>query len=130
MDAVVIERYADEENCVLCEELGVCIRTLERHAVKLGVRKSAAFTERIQRKASSEGLRTLEYMKITGKKVKRGPGGKGFKKGHHFDAETEARRVKAIRDRAWDERVRMIRGWTRKTRWKMADFSSCGDKKK
>lgn len=119
MDEVVLERYADERNSVLCEELGVGLRTLERHAAKLGVRKSPVFIEKRQKMASQEAARWVEYMKITGQKIRKSPGGRRFEKGHRFDAETEARRVKAIRDRAWDERVRLIRGWTRKTGWKM-----------
>lgn len=130
MDYVVLERYADERNSVLCEELGVGLRTLERHAANLGVRKSPDFIENRQKKASQEAARWVDYMKITGQKIRKSYGGGGFKKGHHFDSETEARRVKAIRDRAWDERVRMIRGWTRKTGWKMVDYGVCGEKKK
>ena len=128
MDEVVLERYADELNSVLCEELGVGLRTLERHAAKLGVRKSQEFVERRQRLASQGAVRWVEYMKITGQKIRKSPGGRRFEKGHRFPEEIEAKRVKAIRDRAWDERVRLIRGWTRKTGWKMVDFG--GEKKK
>lgn len=119
-DLVLLERYADEKNAVLCKELGVSMRTLERHANALGLRKSDAFL----RKVSEEGLREVEYRRLCGERVggiRKGDGRKGtagsFKKGHKFDAEVEARRVKAIRDRAWDERVREIRGWAKKTRW-------------
>ena len=130
MDSVLLERYADEENAVLVKYLGVGLRTLERHAAKLGVKKSQEFMERRQRLASRGAVRWVEYMKVTGQKIRKSPGGRRFEKGHRFDEETEARRVKAIRDRAWDERVRLIRGWTRKTGWKMVDYSVCGENKK
>jgi hypothetical protein len=64
-------------------------------------------------------------MRITGQKlVRNGVCGKPFEKGHRFDGEVEARRVKAIRDRAWDERVRIMRGVSRKTGWKMVDYAT------
>lgn len=122
MDGVLRERYADEKNSALCDELGVSERTLQRHAKRLGLEKSGAFME----EASLAGLRKIEYRRMCGERVggpRKGEGRRGtagsFRKGHRFDAETEARRVKAIRARAWDERVRLIRGWARRTAWKM-----------
>lgn len=122
MDRVVLERYADAENAVLCRELGVGLRTLERHAAALGVRKSEEHVRESQAKASREAARWFEYMRITGQKVqKKAVGGKPFAKGHRFEGEIEARRVKSIRDRVWDERRRMMYGLTRRTKWKMVD---------
>ncbi len=122
MDGVLRERYADERNSVLVDELGVSERTLQRHAKALGLGKSEAFLLMLR----EEGLRAVEYRRLCGERVggfRKGEGRKGtagsFRKGHRFDGEVEARRVKAIRDRAWDERVRMIRGWQRRTAWKM-----------
>lgn len=127
MDAVLLERYADEKNSVLCVELGVSERTLQRHAGNLGLRKSEAFLEMV----SSEGLMEIEYRRMRGERVggfRKGEGRKGtagsFRKGHRFCSEVERRRVKAIQDRAWDERVRLIRGWERKTKWKMSGYEN------
>lgn len=129
MDAVLLERYADEKNRVLCSELGVSPRTLERHAGMLGLRKSGAFLRRV----SEAGLREIEYRRLCGEQVggtRKGEGRKGtagsFRKGHRFCREVEERRVKAIRDRAWDERVRAMRGWERKTKWKMSVYENRG----
>ena len=124
-DAVLLERFADERNEDLARRLGCGVRTLERHARKLGLEKSAEFKEKVKEWSAVGARRYCEYMRITGQKmVKRGVCGKPFEKGHRFSAEVEAKRVKAIRDRAWDERVRIIRGWTRKTGWKMVDYGS------
>lgn len=125
MDAVMRERFCDERNEVLARELGCGVRTLERHARLLGLEKSEAFMARSRERSKACALRWYEYMRITGQKVgNHGAPGRKFEKGHHFDAGTEARRVKAIRDRAWDERVRIIRGFTRKTRWQMVDYAT------
>lgn len=120
MDAVLLDRYADEKNAVLCEELGVSMRTLERHANALGLRKSDAFL----RMVSDEGLREVEYRRLCGERVggfRKGEGRRGtagsFRRGHRFSPEIEAKRVKSIRARAWDERVREMRGWAKKTKW-------------
>lgn len=129
MDGVLRKRYAGEKNALLAEELGVSLRTLERHAGRLGLRKSESFL----RDVSREGLMEVEYRRLCGERVggvRKGEGRKGtagsFAKGHHFCGEVEARRVKAIRDRAWDERVRGMRGWERRTKWKMSDYGKNG----
>lgn len=129
MDAVLLERYADEKNTVLCEELGVSLRSVERHAGRLGLRKSEAFLERVSR----EGLMEIEYRRLCGEQVggfRKGEGRKGtagsFRKGHRFCSEVEKRRIGAIRARAWDERVRLMRGWERKTKWKMDGYENRG----
>lgn len=129
MDAVLRERYGDEKNAVLARDLGVSMRTVERHAGMLGFRKSEGFLERVSR----EGLRDIEYRRLCGERVggfRKGEGRTGnvgsFRKGHHFCSEIEEKRVKAIRDRAWDERVRLMRGWERKTKWKMTGYENRG----
>ena len=124
-DAVLLECFADERNEDLARRLGFGVRTLERHARELGLEKSDAFKERAKEWSAEGWRRYCEYMRITGqKRARSGVCGKPFEKGHRFPAEVEAKRVKAIRDRAWDERVRIIRGWTRKTGWKMVDYGS------
>lgn len=124
-DAVLLERFSEERNEDLARRLGCGVRTVERHARKLGLEKSAEFKEKVKDWSAAGARRYCEYMRITGQKmVKKGVCGKPFEKGHRFSDEIEARRVKAIRDRAWDERVRIIRGWTRKTGWKMVDYGS------
>ena len=124
-DAVLVSRYADEKNADLARELGCGVRTLERHASKLGLEKSAGFREKAKGWSADGWRRYCEYMRITGQKlVRNGVCGKPFEKGHRFDGEVEARRVKAIRDRAWDERVRIMKGFSRKTGWKMVDYAT------
>ena len=121
MDQVVLDRYADSENRALCQELGVSMRTLERHAARLGVRKSDAHMKWVQSEGVDGARRWVEWMKVTGQKIRKSPGGKRFEKGHRFSPEVEAKRVKAIQARAWDERVRLMHGWRRVTKWNMVD---------
>ena len=122
-DAVLVEMFADERNDVIARKLGCGVRTLERHARRLGLEKSAAFKERSKEWSADGYRRYCEYMRITGQKlVRKGVCGKPFEKGHRFSAEVEAKRIKAIRDRARDERVRIIHGMSRKTGWKMVDY--------
>lgn len=125
MDAVLRERFAEERNEDLARELGCGVRTVERHARALGLEKSEAFRRRAQERAKSGALMWYEYMRITGQKVgNHGAPGRKFEKGHRLPPEVEARRVQAIRDRAWDERVRIMKGFTRKTGWKMVDYAT------
>lgn len=122
-DAILVERFSETLNAVLAKELGCGVRTLERHARRLGLEKSAAFKERSKEWSADGYRRYCEYMRITGQKlVRKGVCGKPFEKGHRFDGEIEAKRIKAIRDRAWDEMVRIIHGISRKTGWKMVDY--------
>lgn len=123
MDRYLMERYADTENKVLAEETGYGIRTIRSHALKLGLEKSRELMRRTQLRASRAGSMAIEYMKITGAKRKRKVrlGGRPFQKGHHWDEETERKRVEAIRETAWQERRRMMHGMVRKTGWKMVN---------
>ena len=126
-DDVLIALFPDERNEVISRKLGCGVRTLVRHARRFGLEKSAEFMERAKEWARSGAARWYEYMRITGQKVgNRGAPGKKFEKGHRFDGEIEAKRIKAIRDRAWDERVRIIHGVSRKTGWKMVDYCKKG----
>ncbi len=122
-DQVLVERFADELNAVLAKELGCGERTLVRHARMLGLEKSESFRRKAQERAKRGSEMWYEYMRITGQKVgNHGAPGRKFEKGHRFDGEIEAKRIKAIRDRAWDERVRIINGMSRNTGWKMVDY--------
>ena len=127
MDARLVEMFPVERNEDIARKLGCGVRTVERHARRLGLEKSAEFVERVKEWAARGSREYCEYMRITGQKIVRsGVCGRPFQKGHRLDAEVEARRIKAIRDRAWDERVRIINGVTRKTKWKMvANGKSC-----
>ena len=118
-----VERYADTANAVLAAELGVGLRTLVRWASKMGLRKSDAFLREVSRK----GLMEIEYRRLCGERVggfRKGDGHKGtagsFRKGHRFEREIEEKRVKALRERAWDERRRALHGMEAKTRWPVA----------
>lgn len=122
-DDVLRKEYASELNEVLARRLGCGVRTLERHARALGLEKGEELKAKAKELAGDGYRRWCEYMRITGQKIRRsGVCGKPFEKGHRFDGEVEAKRIQAIRDRAWDERVRIIRGITRKTGWKMLDY--------
>lgn len=127
MDRQLEKLFPDERNEVIARKLGCGLRTLERHARRLGLEKSAAFKERSKEWSADGYRRYCEFMRITGQKlVRKGVCGKPFEKGHRFSADVEAKRVRAIRDRAWDERVRIINGVTRKTGWKMVDYCKKG----
>ena len=122
-DALLVELFPEVRNEEIARRLGCGERTVVRHARRLGLEKSAAFKERVKEWAARGSREYCEYMRITGQKIVRsGVCGRPFQKGHHLDSEVEARRVKAIRDRAWDERVRMMHGWQRKTKWKMVGY--------
>ena len=125
MDQVLRERYAEEENAVLARELGVGMRSVTRHARVLGLEKSVSFCRRAQERARRGSEMWYEYMRITGQKVgNHGAPGRKFEKGHRWDAETEARRVGAIRARSEDERKRILRGQRRATGWPMVDYAT------
>lgn len=129
VDELLREKYPDTRNEDLANETGYGIRTLERHARMLGLNKSAEFVSDMQRKASIEGVRWFEYMRITGQKVKKkAVGGKQWEKGHRFEGEIEEKRVKALRDRVWDERRRMMHGMKRRTKWRMVEFGKLEEK--
>lgn len=120
------EAYPHKSARELSEEFGISERSVYRWASKMGLHKNAGYLSRMRRK----GLLEIEYRRLCGQRmggvpkgVRTNPDGE-FKKGHRFAGAQEAKRVKAIRDRAWDERVRIIRGWRRKTRWKMREFGN------
>lgn len=119
VDKILIERYPNEKNSILSKELGYGIRTIERHAKMLGLHKSKKFLSETQLKASMEGARWFEYMRITGQKVRtNNSNGKRFEKGRIPDPEIEKKRIAAIRARAWDDRKRIIHGLTPRTKWR------------
>lgn len=125
MDDVLRERFAVELNAVLARELGVGVRSVERHARMLGLEKGEAFAERAKELSADGYRRYCEYMRITGQKIRRsGVCGKPFEKGHKFDPDVEERRIAAIRARSDDERRRILRGVSRKTGWKMVDYAT------
>ena len=125
MDEVLKERFANEKNGDLAKEYGYAARTIRRHAELLGLSKSAELMERIWREGVAGSVRKAEYMRITGQKVKRKRiGGAPWQKGHRFEGEIEEKRVAALRARSEDERKRIIRGWTRKTKWPMVDYAT------
>lgn len=114
-------RYSDESNASLAEELGIAAVTVSKWARKLGLRKSEKFME----KARWKGMVEIWYAQVTGKN--RGGARKGGTSGsfgrRKLTAKEEEKRKKAIRDTAWEERKRILRGEERKTRWSMRDYS-------
>lgn len=125
MDDVLRERFAGELNAVLARELGVGVRSVERHARMLGLEKGEGLKAKAKELSADGYRRYCEYMRITGQKIRRsGVCGKPFEKGHRFEADVEERRVAAIRARSDDERRRILRGMRRRTGWKMVDYAT------
>ena len=127
-DELLIEKYADTYNIELAKMFNCGIRTVQRHANKLGLQKSERLIKEIQRKASMAGTMQIEYMSFIGKK-KRGTASSGsFKKGRIPDPETEKKRIAVLRQLAWKERKRVIHGFKQKTKWKFnADYKLNND---
>lgn len=109
-DAVLEERYAEEENGVLAAELGVSLRSVERHAAMLGLKKSGAFLVRSAKKASDAAVEWIGRMKASGKKIVKRYNGKGFEKGHRWGSEVELKRVEKLREWVEEEKLRVLRG--------------------
>lgn len=97
MDEILKRYYADEESTKLAAQFGYGVRTVERHAAALGLKKSEALLKRVAKKASDAACRWIEGKKARGEKIEKRWNGLGFKKGHHWDEETERKRVEAIR---------------------------------
>lgn len=116
-DAVLEERYAEEENGVLAAELGVSLRSVERHAAMLGLKKSAAFLVRSAKKASDAAVEWIGRMKASGKKIVKRYNGKGFEKGHRWGSEVERKRVEKLREWVEDEKLRVLRCEKKRRGW-------------
>lgn len=116
-DAVLEERYAEEENGVLAAELGVSLRSVERHASQLGLKKSAAFLVRSAKKASDGAIEWIGRMKASGKKIVKRYNGKGFEKGHRWGSEVERKRVDKLREWVEEEKLRVLRCEKKRRGW-------------
>lgn len=116
-DAVLEERYAEEENGVLAAELGVSLRSVERHAAQLGLKKSGAFLVRAAKKASDAAIEWIGRMKASGKKIVKRYNGKGFEKGHRWGSEVELKRVEKLREWVEDEKLRVLRCEKKRRGW-------------
>lgn len=116
-DAVLEERYAEEENGVLAAELGVSLRSVERHAAMLGLKKSGAFLVRSAKKASDAAVEWIGRMKASGKKIVKRYNGKGFEKGHRWGAEVELKRVEKLREWVEEEKLRVLRCEKKRRGW-------------
>ena len=118
--AYLKQHYADTRNAELVNVLGISMRTIERAARKLGLKKSA----KMLAEASEEGLRKVDYLRLIGvrcsapKGMRTNPAGE-FKKGHKEDQITRAIRVASIRARAESERRLVANGMAQRTKWKM-----------
>ena len=97
MDQILIKYYAEEETTKLAKQFGYGIRTVERHAVQLGLKKSEGFIYRIAKKGSDAAKAWIKRKKEKGEPIKKSPGGKPFEKGHKWDEETEKKRIDAIK---------------------------------
>ena len=97
MDEILRKWYADEESTALARQFGYGVRTIERHAALLGLKKSPELIKSVAKKGSDAALEWIKRKKEKGEKIRKAPGGRRFEKGHRWDPETEARRVEAIR---------------------------------
>ena len=97
MDGILLKWYADEESTALARQFGYGVRTIERHAAALGLKKSQELIRRVAKKGSDAALEWIKRKKENGEKIQKRWRGGGFEKGHRWDPETEARRVEAIR---------------------------------
>lgn len=100
---VLLEKYADEESAALADELGCSVRTVQRMAARLGLRKSLALLSKVGKKASDAATEWIRREKAAGKKIVKRYNGCGFEKGHKWDEETEKKRQDAVKE-----------GWARK----------------
>ena len=118
-DDILLAKYANTTNAELIKEMGYGLRTIERHASQLGLRKSKEFMDESQRKGVNNALLWYEYKRITGQKIIRcRQGGRPFKKGEKLPPELEKKRIEAIRRRAWEDRKRIIHGFQPKAKWR------------
>ena len=108
MDQVLLERYAEEESAVLADELGCSVRTVQRMAARLGLRKSPDMLSRVGKKASDAATEWIRREKAAGKKIVKRYNGCGFEKGHKWDEETERRRLDAVKE-GWAKRSERLR---------------------
>ena len=69
INQILIEKYANIKNEELAKEFGYSLRTIERHARMLGLRKSKEFMRQTQLEASRKGTLELEYRSIVGKLI-------------------------------------------------------------
>lgn len=117
MDGVLLERYTDEESGALACELGVSLRSVERHASWLGLRKSKEAVRRAAKKASDAAIEWIGRMKVAGKKIVKTYNGQGFEKGHRWDEETERKRVEKLREWVEEEKLRVLRCEKKRKGW-------------
>lgn len=96
MDEILLRWYADEESTKLAAQFGYGVRTIERHAEHLGLKKSPELLRRVAKKGSDAATARLMRMRASGVKVHKRFGGHGFEKGHRWDPETEERRRQAL----------------------------------
>lgn len=118
LDKVLIQKYPNTKNIDLANELGYHLRTIERHAARLHLKKSKEFMQQTRLRASLEGARWFEYKRLIGEKIPWRGSGKLFEKGHIPDPEIEKKRIAAIRARAWEEHKRIMHGIMPKAKWK------------
>jgi len=115
------EEYPVRYNRELSRDLGVSVRSLIRKARELGVRKEDRFIEK--------RMAEIEKMANSAAKKSKRPNMKGrhlnpageFKPGHKESAETKRRRIAALKDTAYREKVRLKYGLPRKTKWPVKD---------
>lgn len=107
-EEVLLERYADEESAVLANELGCSLRTVQRMAARLGLRKSPEMLSRVGKKASDAATAWIRKEKAAGRKIVKRYNGCGFEKGHKWDEETERRRLDAVKE-GWAKRSERLR---------------------
>ena len=117
----MLQRLRDEYpvrfNHEIAAGLGVSIRTMLRKARELGVEKEPGFMEKrideIERMAN-RAAKKAGRPSMKGRRLN--PKGE-FKPGHKESPETREKRIAAIRDRAYREKIRVKYGLPQKTKW-------------
>ena len=109
--------YPVRYNRDLARDLGVSLRTLIRKARERGLEKEPGFLEkrldeieRMAKRAAANAPRP--YMKGRHNNLKN-----EFKPGHKESAETRERRIAALKDAAYRDKVRLKYGLPQRTKW-------------
>ena len=109
--------YPVRYNRDLARDLGVSLRTLIRKARELGIEKEPDFIanrlEDIERRAKRAAAKVPRpYMKGRRTNLKN-----EFKPGHKESAETKRKRIAALKDAAYRDKVRLKYGLPQRTKW-------------
>lgn len=113
--------YATKFNRDLAIEIGVSLRTLIRKARALGLKKEPGFLaknfDEIERRAA---IASRKVGRAYLKGIRTNPAGE-FKPGHKESADTKAKRIASLKERAYRDKVRLKYGLKPTTKWPVKD---------